>query len=593
MQRNVLHKIPLPWLVSVLLLVGLFLLMTIGHWRAAGVGPQVQVPMFYDAHYLFPRPWVQAQEAPGVPPPAPVAALYGSNQVSQSFMVGSGRLSLLRLWLAGPADELVRVVLDNGVGDVWQGEIGLEDENGRFYTLSLPTTQTTTQSQRWTVTLTAPQASQSAPVITRAVGGDRLGGAIHLNEYSRPGNLELYTYAQGWPGRWWIQAISEQILPATFALRVQQYKPDPFKGAAFPALLFVTVGLTLLFLVLARPTTTSFSQATGWTTAAMLAAFLLWQLGGQRLLLFPAHHTLQVASSSDYLLVGEMGAQSERLVHDFSLTKWTARRLPEERLVTTDWVDNKPAIRVPADSSLNYALTMPLNGRFYTQIATDGPGELHFSVQWADQEIAAQTVTHTDGPVWFEVDLSPWAGQESHLKLVTRPLVGEPDGLWFWPQLTADHNWVQPVGQAQPPDQLVDALFADQVRLLGYDLPETAVAGDLLPLTFYWQAITPLADHANLFIHLVDEADQIIAQQDGPPVAGTYPLPTWPTDHMIIDQRWLYLPETAVAGTYQIAIGLYDPVTLIRWPATTQTGEPLPDSRLLLEQQLTIIDPTN
>ena len=93
-----------PLAILCLLLAGLFLLLLFtGRWRSSGVGPQVQVPMFYDAHYLFPRPWTQEQEAPGVPPPAPLSVLYGPNRVTQSFIAGADRLSMVEVWLAGPA----------------------------------------------------------------------------------------------------------------------------------------------------------------------------------------------------------------------------------------------------------------------------------------------------------------------------------------------------------------------------------------------------------------------------------------------------------------------------------------------------------
>lgn len=62
-----------PWVLTAVLLLILAIFLLVGKWRSTSTGPQVQVPMFYDAHYLFPRPWTQAQEAPGVPAPFPVA----------------------------------------------------------------------------------------------------------------------------------------------------------------------------------------------------------------------------------------------------------------------------------------------------------------------------------------------------------------------------------------------------------------------------------------------------------------------------------------------------------------------------------------
>jgi hypothetical protein len=585
------QRIPLslPWLIVLLLFALLLLLVSLGHWRAAAVGPQVQVPMFYDAHYLFPRPWTQAQEAPGVPDPAPVAALYGPNVLSQSFVAGADRLSLVRVWLAGPPGSEVLVELHDGGDLLLSGVVVLTEANGRFYNLTFPPLSHR-QGHRFTLSLRAPQAGVEAPVISRAVGGDRLGGAVHLNEYSRPGNLELYTYANGRPGRWWLQAIGEQILPGLFALRVQQYKPPIFKGSTFPLLLAATLGLTALFLLLARPSATSLSQAAAWAVAGLLLAFMLWQIAGQRLLLPPLLPSVPLTPAEPGTVVANHLSASERLVHDFSLTLWTGRRLPEERLVTTDWVDVRPAIRVPAASSLSYALTMPLNGRFQTRLAVDGPGELRFSLQWAGQEIAVQQAAAADGLIWLEADLSPWAGQEGHLHMVTEPLDGQPDGLWLSPQLAADHEWLLSPTAAQT-WQPAHFLFDHQVELVGYHLTPGAVPGDLVELHLYWRALRPIAAPVVVFVHLLDNNDQIIAQQDGPPVAGTYPLTIWPPEQIVVDRRWLHIPETAAAGDYRLAVGLYHPGNLARWPVTAAGEiEPLPDGRIFLDQPF-IINP--
>ena len=212
----------LPWLFVVVLALVLLLLMVLGWWRSSGVGPQVQVPMFYDAHYLFPRAWTQEQSAPGVPEPTPLA-FYGPNRISQSFVSGSDRLSMVELWLAGQENEAVSVSLADDQGGIVSGDIlltaGLEGGRGfrhfGSYRLSFePFLEA--KDRRFTLTMTAPNATIEEPVVTRTVGGDRLGGSLNLNEYNRPGNLVLTTYASGLPGIWWLEAVGEQILPSLF-----------------------------------------------------------------------------------------------------------------------------------------------------------------------------------------------------------------------------------------------------------------------------------------------------------------------------------------------------------------------------------------
>ncbi|HFC12030.1 MAG TPA: hypothetical protein ENJ56_04230, partial [Anaerolineae bacterium] len=71
-----------------------------GMWQVATSGEQVRVPMFYDAHYAYQRPWTQAQEVPDRPNRAPIA-LYQNNQLSQTWISHSDRLSMVSLWMWG------------------------------------------------------------------------------------------------------------------------------------------------------------------------------------------------------------------------------------------------------------------------------------------------------------------------------------------------------------------------------------------------------------------------------------------------------------------------------------------------------------
>ncbi|MCZ7674567.1 MAG: hypothetical protein M5U34_49290 [Chloroflexi bacterium] len=61
---------------------------------------------------------------------------------------------------------------------------------------------------------------------------------------------------------------------------MQQYKV--FKGEAFAMLLALTLSLSVVYLVLARPPGQSAARAVGWTLAGLLAGLLLWQMGWGR-----------------------------------------------------------------------------------------------------------------------------------------------------------------------------------------------------------------------------------------------------------------------------------------------------------------------
>ncbi|MCI0394846.1 MAG: hypothetical protein L0322_07885 [Chloroflexi bacterium] len=587
-----LTRISRAWWLAIALLLVVLLLAGLGWWQGTAVGPQLQVPMFYDAHYLFPRPWTQAQEAPGLPDPAVVSALYGPNRVSQRFTSGMDRLAMVRLWLAGPAGTPVQVSLA-GTGLVYGGEVRLAEGLGQYYELIFPPIARA-RGQSFTLTLYAPQATETRPVSTRSVGGDRLGGSLYLNEYPRPGNLELTTYGRGLPGRWWLQALGQQLLPDVFALRLQQYKPEPFKGAVFPALLGLTLLLSGVYLMLARPGTMPLGQAAGWGLAGLLLAFLAWQLLDGRLQLpRPAgRHPLTPQASAIPLAPGP--EERVRLVYDLPSALWTARREPEARFVETGWESGwqQSAVRMPARSALYYSIVTPLNGRFRAGVvALTEP--LRFTVRLGEQTVYSEEAPVTGEVTWLELDLAAWGGQGQTLALLTEPANeqnGEGHGLWLAPQVSAVADWLLPALPDQEGVQPVRYRLASPgaagvVELAGYRV-EPAGPGEgpeeALAVTFYWRALEPAEAQAAVFVHLLDETGQIIAQHDGQPVLDTYPLPTWQPGVVIADSHRLSLPAALPAGLYRLAVGLYDPDSLARWPVTGPGGERLPDGRVLL-----------
>lgn len=82
----------------------------------------------------------------------------------------------------------------------------------------------------------------------------------------------------------------------------------------------------------------------------------------------------------------------------------------------------------------------------------------------------------------------------------------------------------------------------------------------------------------SIFIHLLDDAGQLIAQADGVPYNGLYPIPHWLPQTPVIDARALSLPP----AVSQIAIGVYNPATALRLTALTPSGSPLPNNAFVL-----------
>ncbi len=105
-------------------------------------------------------------------------------------------------------------------------------------------------------------------------------------------------------------------------------------------------------------------------------------------------------------------------------------------------------------------------------------------------------------------------------------------------------------------------------RLNGYAVTAQVSPGQPIALTLNWQSIRPVDYDYHVFVHLLDEQGNKLAQRDGQPVQWMRPTSTWQTGDEISDHYGILLPETLALGKYTIAVGLYDPVTGQRLPVS-------------------------
>jgi hypothetical protein len=123
--------------------------------------------------------------------------------------------------------------------------------------------------------------------------------------------------------------------------------------------------------------------------------------------------------------------------------------------------------------------------------------------------------------------------------------------------------------------------FGGQLRLV-----ETAVStattrpGGTVRVMVRWRrGAAPTADY-KLFVHLVDSAGGPRAQVDVPP--GAKPTSAWGANERAEAEYALTLPEDAPPGAYRVLVGLYDPATGQRLPAT-RAGAPAGDAATISE----------
>jgi hypothetical protein len=136
---------------------------------------------------------------------------------------------------------------------------------------------------------------------------------------------------------------------------------------------------------------------------------------------------------------------------------------------------------------------------------------------------------------------------------------------------------VQVVGRTRdfevPPMRYqLQADFAGQVTLLGYDLDLSPVgAGESARLTLYWQAQREVETAYNVFVHLLNESQNIVIQVDQEPRRGEAPTTGWLTGEVVTDEFEITVPEE-MATVRSIAVGLYDPSTGERVPVLNAEG---------------------
>jgi hypothetical protein len=107
--------------------------------------------------------------------------------------------------------------------------------------------------------------------------------------------------------------------------------------------------------------------------------------------------------------------------------------------------------------------------------------------------------------------------------------------------------------------------LSDGVTLLGYDfVPEEVNAGETITLTLYWEVRqSPSVDY-QVFVHMLGEGSEPLAQGDGPPLMGDYPTSMWGAGETIADPHPVLLPDGLPTGQYRLTVGMYELQTLRR-----------------------------
>jgi hypothetical protein len=116
--------------------------------------------------------------------------------------------------------------------------------------------------------------------------------------------------------------------------------------------------------------------------------------------------------------------------------------------------------------------------------------------------------------------------------------------------------------------------LADGITLRGYDLaPKQVNAGHTITLTLHWRVRQAPSRDYQVFVHMLGDTPEAVAQGDGPPLTGDYPTSMWATGETIADLHVVPLPGDLPAGEYRLLVGMYDLETLKRLPRADGKGD--------------------
>jgi 4-amino-4-deoxy-L-arabinose transferase-like glycosyltransferase len=107
--------------------------------------------------------------------------------------------------------------------------------------------------------------------------------------------------------------------------------------------------------------------------------------------------------------------------------------------------------------------------------------------------------------------------------------------------------------------------------------------GDTLGVLLFWVADQPVPPgNYTVFLHLRNQQNQTVLQIDTPIWQGLFPPEHWRPGMLVAESRTLSLPYELPPGEYRLVVGLYDPTSGARYPATLTNGNHLPNDELPL-----------
>lgn len=239
----------------------------------------------------------------------------------------------------------------------------------------------------------------------------------------------------------------------------------------------------------------------------------------------------------------------EILEIDVRLGYWLAENTPAEAVIAVD--------DIGAIGFLSGRKLIDLNGLVSPELwpAVRLPERPQRNVELARLLSQTRPDYVVSFPLWrWEMITNPVAAVELfHVRTETQAIIFQQDAYVHqvnWPYVSHIPATAQPAGQ----------ILGEAIQLQGVEKGELT-AGQPLTFTLYWQSVAPVTINYDIFIHLLNEQGEIVAQADQQPVAGLAPTAVWRPGDVVRDPYHLPLPAELPAGVYRLTAGMYDKST--------------------------------
>jgi len=141
------------------------------------------------------------------------------------------------------------------------------------------------------------------------------------------------------------------------------------------------------------------------------------------------------------------------------------------------------------------------------------------------------------------------------------------------------YEWMSAYRVVRKSDYLLDEMpvlpnpvgvrFGDTIELAGVNGAEWEVAkGSAFVMSCVWRSLAPAGRDYQVFVHFVGPGGRVRLQQDHEPVGGAYPTGQWRPGDIVRESFLVVVPPDTPSGTYEVVVGVWDPVTGARLPAT-------------------------